>query len=209
MNYLSAMLSPYYLKDGTECGCDEAGRGCLAGPVVAAAVILPPDVSIDGLRDSKKIAEKQRDALRLEIESIALGFAVSFVSPEEIDEINILNASFLAMHRAIDQLDPLPDRILVDGNRFKPYRQIPHHTFVKGDDRYLSIAAASILAKTYRDEEMKKLHKEFPDYLWDANKGYPTKVHREAIIASGVTKYHRRTFTLYPGYKQGILFRDQ
>lgn len=207
--YLSCMLSPYYLKDDIECGCDEAGRGCLAGPVVAAAVILPPKVRIKGLRDSKLLSEKQRDALRIEVERVALAYAVGFVSPQEIDEINILNASFLAMHRAIDQLDPLPDRILVDGNRFKPYRDIPHHTFVKGDDLYLSIAAASILAKTYRDEEMKRLHLDFPDYQWETNKGYPTRVHREAIVTSGVTIHHRRSFTLYPGYVQGKLFNSK
>jgi ribonuclease HII len=207
MKYLSGMLAPYYLKDGIECGCDEAGRGCLAGPVVAAAVVLPSKITIEGLRDSKQLSEKQRNFLKTEIEQVALAFAVAFVSPQEIDDINILNASFLAMHRAIDQLDPLPDRILVDGNRFKPYQEIPHHTFVKGDDRYLSIAAASILAKTYRDSEMKKLHQEFPDYDWASNKGYPTKAHREALMSSGVTKYHRRSFTLYPGYKQGILFK--
>lgn len=200
------MLASFYEKEGLECGCDEAGRGCLAGPVVAAAVILKPRARIKGLRDSKKLPESERDRLREIIERSALAWAVAFVEPGEIDRINILRASFLAMHRALDQLTQTPDRILVDGNRFVPYRDIPHHTFVKGDDRFLSIAAASILAKTHRDEFMKTLHEQHPAYAWATNKGYPTAEHREAIQVHGVTEYHRRSFTLYPGYEQGELF---
>lgn len=164
-----------------EAGCDEAGRGCLAGAVFAAAVILPADYQNENLDDSKKLSEKKRYQLRDEIERDALAWAVGIVSPEEIDKINILNASFLAMHRALDQLDVRPEALLIDGNRFKPYKDIPHTTVVKGDGKYMSIAAASILAKTYRDDYMMKLHQEYPQYHWDSNKGYPSKAHREAI----------------------------
>ncbi|NDV47690.1 ribonuclease HII [Paludibacter sp. 221] len=179
-----------------ECGCDEAGRGCLAGPVVAAAVILPPDFTCDKLNDSKQLSEKERDKLRPVIEENALAWAVSFVDNNEIDEINILNASILAMHRAIDQLLMRPEFIIVDGNRFKPYQDVPHQTIVKGDSKFLSIAAASVLAKTHRDEFMLKLHNEFPHYCWDKNKAYPTKTHREAIRQFGITPYHRMSYRL-------------
>ncbi len=179
-----------------ECGCDEAGRGCLAGPVVAAAVILPPDFKNDKLNDSKQLTEKQRDELRPIIEKEALAWAVAEVSNTEIDEINILNASILAMHRAIDKLKILPEFIIVDGNKFKPFADIPHKTIVKGDSKYLSIAAASVLAKTHRDELMKKLHKDFPVYHWDENMAYPTKKHRNAIMEFGTTPYHRMSYDL-------------
>ena len=181
-----------------EAGCDEAGRGCLAGAVFAAAVILPPDFICEELNDSKQLSEKQRDALRPLIEENALAWGVGIVSPAEIDEINILNASFLAMHRAIDQLSIIPEHLLIDGNRFKKYKEIPHTTVVKGDGKYLSIAAASILAKTHRDEYMQRLHNEFPYYGWDKNKAYPTKQHRKGIEELGVTPYHRMSFTLLP-----------
>ena len=181
-----------------EAGCDEAGRGCLAGPVVAAAVILPDKCSLPELDDSKKLTEKQRDKLRPIIEEKALAFAVGIVSPKKIDEINILNASFLAMHLAIDQLKMKPEFLLIDGNRFNPYKNIPHAWIIKGDGKYKSIAAASVLAKTYRDEIMDKLHKEFPQYNWQKNKGYPTKAHRDAIREFGSCKQHRQSFTLLP-----------
>jgi len=179
-----------------ECGCDEAGRGCLAGPVVAAAVILPVDFSCPLLNDSKQLTENQRDALRPIIEKEALAWAVAEVSNTEIDEINILNASILAMHRAMDKLLIRPEFIIVDGNRFKPYTDIPHQTIVKGDSKYLSIAAASVLAKTHRDELMQQLHIEFPQYSWDKNKAYPTIAHRAGIRLNGTTAYHRMTFNL-------------
>lgn len=179
-----------------ECGCDEAGRGCLAGPVVAAAVILPVDFVCPLLNDSKQLTEKQRDTLRPIIESEAIAWAVASVSNNEIDNINILNASILAMHRAIDMLCVEPEYIIVDGNRFKPYGNIAHQTIVKGDSKYLSIAAASVLAKTHRDEMMVCLDKEFPEYGWKINKAYPTKKHREAIKLHGTTPYHRLTFNL-------------
>ena len=182
-----------------EAGCDEAGRGCLAGAVYAAAVILPPDYHNEMLNDSKQLTERRRYLLRTEIERDAVAWAVGIVSPEEIDKINILNASILAMHRALDQLKVRPQAIIVDGNRFKPYTSpdpIPHTTIVKGDAKYLSIAAASILAKTYRDDYMNKLAEEYPQYDWLSNKGYPTKKHREAIRLYGTTPYHRRTFNL-------------
>ena len=178
----------------TEAGCDEAGRGCLAGPVYAAAVVLPPDYVNPRLNDSKQLSERLRYQLREEIERDALSWAVGIVSPEEIDRINILNASILAMHRALDGLSVRPAHILVDGNRFKPYRDIPHTTVVKGDGKYLSIAAASILAKTYRDDYMLRLAEEYPAYGWQQNKGYPTAAHRQAIRLHGLTPYHRRTF---------------
>lgn len=189
------MLLPIFNTEGLiEAGCDEAGRGCLAGSVYAAAVILPPDYANDELNDSKKLSAKRRYALREVIERDAVAWAVGVVTAEEIDEINILNASILAMHRALDKLAVRPEFVIVDGNRFKPYRDVPHETVVKGDGKYLSIAAASILAKTYRDDYMLKLHKEYPYYGWDHNAGYPTKEHREGIAAHGLTPYHRRTF---------------
>ena len=190
------MLLPYLQENRIEAGCDEAGRGCLAGAVYAAAVILPPDFKNEMLNDSKQLTEKQRYALRSVIEESALAWAVGIVSPEEIDQINILNASFLAMHCAIDQLKIRPQHLLIDGNRFNPYPGIPHTTIVKGDGKYLSIAAASILAKTYRDDYMNELHREYPVYDWDHNKGYPTKKHRAAIAAHGISPYHRKSYNL-------------
>lgn len=190
------MLLPYLHKELVEAGCDEAGRGCLAGAVYAAAVILPPDFRNELLNDSKKLTEKQRYELRTVIEQEATAWAVGVVSPEEIDKINILNASFLAMHRAIAQLKVVPQHLLIDGNRFNPYPHIPHTTIVKGDGKYLSIAAASILAKTYRDDYMNRLHEEYPMYDWKSNKGYPTKKHRAAIATYGTSPYHRMSFNL-------------
>ena len=192
------MLKPYYHKDVIEAGCDEAGRGCLAGPVYAAAVILPPDFKSDLLNDSKQLSEKNRYALREVIEREALAWAVGIVSNEEIDRINILRASITAMHRALDQLIVRPEGILVDGNRFFPYHDIPHTTIVKGDGKMLSIAAASILAKTHRDERMRQLDEEFPQYGWAKNKGYPTPDHRAAIAQFGATVHHRHSFQLLP-----------
>ena len=192
----SEMLLPYLHKDLIEAGCDEAGRGCLAGAVYAAAVILPKDFENEELNDSKQLTEKQRYKLREVIEQNALAWAVGVVSPEEIDKINILNASFLAMHRAINNLKIRPEFLLIDGNRFNKYEDIPHQTIIKGDGKYLSIAAASILAKTYRDDYMNKLDKEYPQYDWRKNKGYPTKKHRQAIQDYGVTPYHRMTYNL-------------
>ena len=192
------MLLPYYKEGIIEAGCDEAGRGCLAGPVYAAAVILPPDYHNDLLNDSKQLSEKKRDQLRSIIERDAVSWAVGIVYNQEIDQINILNASILAMHRALDQLTVCPQEIIVDGNRFKPYRDIPHTTIVKGDGKYMSIAAASILAKTHRDECMLALHQQYPQYHWDSNKGYPAPVHRQAIRLHGTTPYHRLTFQLLP-----------
>lgn len=183
-------------KGVTEAGCDEAGRGCLAGPVYAAAVILPPDYTNEELNDSKQLSEKRRYALRGQIERDAVAWAVGVVTAEEIDRINILNASFLAMHRAVDALGMKPEALLIDGNRFRSYKDIPHTTVVKGDGKYMSIAAASILAKTYRDDYMRQLHAEYPVYRWDSNKGYPAKVHREAIRLYGPSPYHRMTFNL-------------
>ena len=191
------MLKSYY-KLGKEVGTDEAGRGCLAGPVTAAAVILPENFANEMLNDSKKLSRSRRDLLRPIIEECCATFGVAHVFPEEIDAINILNASFLAMHRAIDQLQKVPEFIIVDGNRFKPYKNIPHECIVKGDGKYMSIAAASVLAKTYRDAYMERLHEEYPMYNWKKNKGYPTKEHREAIRKYGVTKYHRKSFRLMP-----------
>lgn len=190
------MLKNYYEQGRVEAGCDEAGRGCLAGSVYAAAVILPPDYQNERLNDSKKLTARQRYALRQDIERDAVAWAVGVVTPQEIDQINILNASILAMHRALDQFQVRPEAIIVDGNRFKPYRDLPHTTIVKGDGKYLSIAAASILAKTYRDDEMIRLAQEYPDYDWQHNMGYPTRKHREAIRQHGITPYHRRTFNL-------------
>tara|TARA_B100000378_G_scaffold256110_1_gene233622 strand:+ start:1418 stop:2020 length:603 start_codon:yes stop_codon:yes gene_type:complete len=192
------MLELKYHKDLIECGTDEAGRGCLAGPVTAAAVILKDDFKNKLLNDSKQLSEKNRDSLRILIEEEALCYGVSHVMMEEIDEINILNASILGMHRSIEQLSTLPEHIAVDGNKFKPYQEIPHQCVIKGDGKYLNIAAASILAKTYRDEFMTKIHDEYPMYNWKQNKGYPTKQHREAIKKYGITKYHRKSFRLLP-----------
>lgn len=190
------MLKLYLNSELTEAGCDEAGRGCLAGPVFAAAVILPKNFECELLNDSKQVKEKERYALRTIIEEQALAWAVGIVDHTEIDKINILNASFLAMHRAVDQLSVTPEHLLIDGNRFKKYREIPHTCIVKGDGKYLPIAAASILAKTYRDDFMLALHNEYPAYGWDSNKGYPTVKHRKAIEQWGVTPYHRLSFTL-------------
>lgn len=190
------MLRPYLIPDVKECGCDEAGRGCLAGPVFAAAVILPPDFTNNELNDSKQLTEKQRYRLRPIIENAAIAWSIGKVTAQEIDKINILNASILAMHRAIEQLKIIPEHILVDGNRFKPYKFIPYRTIIKGDAKFLSIAAASVLAKTYRDDYMIQLHAEYPIYQWNENKGYPTSKHRAAIMQYGTSPYHRMTFRL-------------
>jgi len=181
-----------------ECGTDEAGRGCLAGPVTAAAVILPDTFSNDILNDSKQLSEEKRNRLKPIIESDSVCFGFAHIHPEEIDGINILNASILAMHKSIEQLKIFPEFIIVDGNRFKPFKHIPYKTIIKGDAKFLSIAAASVLAKTTRDEYMGKIHEEFPMYNWKQNKGYPTAEHREAIKKYGVTKYHRKSFRLLP-----------
>ena len=191
------MLLPYYNIGVAEAGCDEAGRGCLAGPVYAAAVILPPDFQNELLNDSKQLTEHQRYLLQPIIEKEAVAWAVGVVSAEEIDKINILNASFLAMHRALDQLKVRPEHIIVDGNRFKPYHEVPHVTIVKGDGKYLSIAAASILAKTYRDDYMNAIDAEFPVYGWKKNKGYPTKAHRSALAKYGSSPHHRMSYNLF------------
>lgn len=190
------MLQPYLIEGRIEAGCDEAGRGCLAGPVTAAAVILPPDFRNDLLNDSKQLTERQRNLLRPIIEREALAWAVAFVSPEEIDEINILRASITAMHHAIDQLTIRPEALLIDGNRFTAYHDIPHTTIVKGDGKMMSIAAASVLAKTHRDEYMCRIAEEYPQYHWLDNKGYPTKAHRAAIAEHGASPYHRMSFQL-------------
>jgi len=192
------MLKLNYSGFDLEAGTDEAGRGCLAGPLVAAAVILPKDFSHPFLNDSKQLSEKKRKELKPIIEAQSLAFAVSFVWQEEVDKINVLQASITGMHRAIAQLKTTPEFIIVDGNKFKNYKEIPHKTIVKGDSKYLSIAAASVLAKTYRDEYMEKIHLEYSNYNWKKNKGYPTKEHREAIRNFGVTKYHRKSFKLLP-----------
>lgn len=193
-----AKLKSSHTKNLIEAGCDEAGRGCLAGPVFAAAVILPKDYKNKILNDSKQLSEKKRDQLRLEIEKDAIAWAVGSLDNNEIDEVNILNASFLAMHRAVDQLVETPELLLIDGNRFKPYEGISHECIIKGDGKYLSIAAASVLAKTYRDEFMYKIHQEYPFYDWHKNKGYPTRAHREGIKLKGATPYHRKSFRLLP-----------
>lgn len=200
------MLKSTYYIDKVEAGCDEAGRGCLAGSVFAAAVILPPDYENELLNDSKQLSEKKRYLLRSMIEKDALAWAVGVVTAAEIDKINILNASILAMHRALDALSVRPEAIIVDGNRFKPYHDVPHTTIVKGDGKYLSIAAASILAKTYRDDYMKAIAEEFPQYDWQSNKGYPTKKHRAAIKEYGISPYHRKSFTLLPPEELSIDF---
>ena len=197
-------LLPFF-TDYHEAGCDEAGRGCLAGPVVAASVILPKDFKNKWLNDSKKLNEKRRNELRLIIESEAVSWGVGFVSPDEIDKINIIQASFLAMHRAIDKLKKKPRHLAIDGNRFKKYKNINHSCIVKGDGKYMNIAAASILAKTHRDEYMNKIHQTYPKYDWSKNKGYPTKTHRLAISLHGKTEYHRSSFKLFPDQYE-ILF---
>ena len=202
------MLANHYYEGKVEAGCDEAGRGCLAGSVYAAAVILPEDYQNDLLNDSKQLTEKKRYLLREIIERDAVAWAVGIVTPEEIDRINILNASILAMHRALDQLKVRPEVVIVDGNRFKPYRDLPHTTIVKGDGKYLSIAAASILAKTYRDDYMNQLAEEYPQYDWLSNKGYPTKKHREAIKAYGITPYHRNSYNLLGDGQLSLEFFD-
>lgn len=200
------MLEPFLSETLIEAGCDEAGRGCLAGPVFAAAVILPKDFNDPLLNDSKQLSKKKREAARELIEKEALAWAVAQVDPEEIDRINILRASFLAMHRALDKLAVRPEQLLIDGNRFVPYGETPHHTIIKGDGKYLSIAAASILAKTYRDDYMFSIHQDFPYYRWDSNKGYPAKAHREAIALHGACEHHRHSFRLLPDNIQGSLF---
>lgn len=192
------MLQLFLNKGIVEAGCDEAGRGCLAGPVFAASVILPSNFESEELNDSKQLSEAKRYRLRSFIEENALAWAVGIVSNEEIDQINILNASFLAMHRAVEQLKIRPQHLLIDGNRFKQFEDIPHTCVIKGDGKFMPIAAASVLAKTYRDDYMKNLHTEYPDYCWDKNCGYPTKKHREAIEKCGVTPHHRKTFRLLP-----------
>ena len=192
------MLNLRYSGVEFECGTDEAGRGCLAGPVTAAAIILPEDFKLDLLNDSKQLSEKIRDKLKPIIEENSISFAVTHLEPKIIDEINILNASIKAMQESIVKLNPTPLYIIVDGNRFKPIKNIPYSTIIKGDSKYMSIAAASVLAKTYRDEYMNKIHEEFPMYNWKQNKGYPTKEHREAIRKYGTTKYHRMSFRLLP-----------
>ena len=206
--YYRKMLKNKYYIGKIEAGCDEAGRGCLAGSVYAAAVILPPNYENELLNDSKQLSEKKRYQLRSIIEKDAIAWAVGVVTAEEIDEINILNASILAMHRALDGLKTRPEAVIVDGNRFKPYKDLPYSTIVKGDGKYLSIAAASILAKTYRDDYMKGLAEEYPQYDWKSNKGYPTKKHREAIRQHGITPYHRKSFTLLPPEELTIEFKE-
>lgn len=196
------MLKQYLIKNRVEAGCDEAGRGCLAGPVVAASVVLPADYKNKLLNDSKQITKKLRDELRLEIETHALAFAIGICSPREIEKLNILKASITAMHRAVKKLKVEPEFLLIDGNRFIPYPGIKHACIIKGDAEYMSIAAASILAKTYRDEVMAKLHKQFPEYGWNHNQGYPTAGHREMIRKFGYTPHHRLTFKLLPNQEE-------
>jgi len=202
------MLESHYYQGKIEAGCDEAGRGCLAGSVYAAAVIFPENYQNAELNDSKQLTDKRRKQLREIIEHDAIAWAVGVVTPEKIDKMNILNASILAMHRALDQLEVRPEAIIVDGNRFKPYRNLPHTTIVKGDGKYLSIAAASILAKTYRDDYMDQLAQTYPQYDWLSNKGYPTKKHREAIRKYGITPFHRKTFNML-GDGQLDIFTDR
>ncbi len=192
------MLQPYFQTKKIEAGCDEAGRGCLAGPVVAAAVILPKDYYHEELNDSKQLTEKQRCSIKKDIIKDAIAWGVGVASPGEIDDINILNASYLAMHRAIEQLKLRPELLLIDGNRFKPFNEIPHECIIKGDGKYFSIAAASVLAKTYRDDLMRQLAIEFPEYGWETNVGYPTVAHREGLKAHGTTPHHRMSFQLLP-----------
>ncbi|HCD77964.1 MAG TPA: ribonuclease HII [Prevotella sp.] len=202
------MLENHYYEGMIEAGCDEAGRGCLAGSVYAAAVILPPNYKNELLNDSKKLTDRKRKQLREVIERDAVAWAVGIVTPEEIDKINILNASFLAMHRALDQLKVRPEAVIVDGNRFKPYKDLPYTTIVKGDGKYMAIAAASILAKTYRDDYMDRLAEEYPQYDWKSNKGYPTKKHREAIRQHGVSPYHRMSYNLLGSQEPELPFED-
>ncbi len=202
------MLLSHYYEGKIEAGCDEAGRGCLAGSVYAAAVILPEDYQNELLNDSKQLTEKKRYQLREIIERDAVAWAVGIVTPEEIDKINILNASILAMHRALDQLKVRPEAVIVDGNRFKKYKDLPHTTIVKGDGKYLAIAAASILAKTYRDDYMNELATEYPQYDWLSNKGYPTKKHREAIKQFGITPYHRKSYNLLGDGQLSLEFEE-
>ena len=202
------LLLPHYYDDLIEAGCDEAGRGCLAGSVYAAAVILPDGYENPLLNDSKQLTEKRRYELREQIERDAVAWAVGIVTAEEIDKINILNASILAMHRALDQLKVRPEAVIVDGNRFKKYQDLPHTTIVKGDGKYMAIAAASILAKTYRDDYMNQLAKEYPQYDWQKNKGYPTKKHREAIRQYGTTPYHRMSYNLLGDGQLSLQFED-
>ena len=202
------MLASHFYEGKVEAGCDEAGRGCLAGSVYAAAVILPDGYQNELLNDSKQLTEHRRYELREIIERDAVAWAVGVVTPEEIDQINILNASILAMHRALDQLKVRPEAIIVDGNRFKPYQKVPYTTIVKGDGKYLSIAAASILAKTYRDDYMNRLAEEYPQYDWQSNKGYPTKKHREAIRQYGTTPYHRKSYNLLGDGQLSFEFSD-
>ena len=203
---MNSGLMPYFHDQGIEAGCDEAGRGCLAGPVFAAAVILPKDFYHPLLNDSKKLSAKSRHELKDIIKEKALSWSVAKVFPKTIDKINILNASFRAMHLSINKLSIKPSRLLIDGNRFQPYKGIAHRCIIKGDGKYASIAAASILAKTYRDEYMRKLHRKYPEYQWIENKGYPTETHRNAIKEYGPTEYHRKSFRLYPYDRQGTLF---
>lgn len=203
------MLKNRYFEGVVEAGCDEAGRGCLAGSVYAAAVILPEGYENAELNDSKKLTARKRNELRQVIERDAVAWAVGIVTPEEIDKINILNASFLAMHRALDALKVRPEAVIVDGNRFKPYRDLPHATIVKGDGKYLSIAAASILAKTWRDEYMERIAQEHPQYDWTSNKGYPTRRHREAIRRFGVTPYHRMSYNLLGDAEPMLPFEEE
>ena len=202
------MLKSHYYEGLTEAGCDEAGRGCLAGAVFAAAVILPPDYENALLNDSKQLTERRRYELRTQIERDALSWAVGIVGPDEIDRINILRASILAMHRALDQLQPRPEAVIVDGNRFTRWQDVPYTTIIKGDGKYLSIAAASILAKTYRDDYMLRLADDYPQYDWQHNKGYPTPAHREAIRRYGPTPVHRRTFNLLGDGQLSFDFAD-
>lgn len=201
------MLLGFKNKDKLEAGCDEAGRGCIAGPVYAAAVILPPDFKHSLLNDSKKLSRKNREELRPIIEKEAVAWGVAKINPKEIDSINILNASFKAMHKAIDKLKIQPEHLLIDGNRFKPYRDFTYDTIIKGDGKYNSIAAASILAKTYRDDFMESFAARYPYYNWDTNKGYPTKAHRKAVSENGPCIHHRLSFRLYPSWVQGKLFK--
>ncbi len=204
---MNTPLTPHYYTDLIEAGCDEAGRGCLAGSVYAAAVILPSDYDNPLLNDSKKLSPRQRYALREQIQHDALAWAIGVVTPEEIDKINILNASFLAMHRALDFLTVRPEAVIVDGNRFRPYQGLPYTTIVKGDGKYQSIAAASILAKTFRDDYMDELARQYPFYGWQSNKGYPTKEHREGIRQHGISPYHRKSYNLLGGEELTLDFQ--
>ena len=203
------MLLAYKHKGSKEAGCDEAGRGCIAGPVFASAVILPFDFHHPFLNDSKKLTRKHREKLRPIIEKEAISWAVAKINPKEIDQINILNASFKAMHKALDKLNTRPDHLLIDGNRFNSYQQISHDTIIKGDGKYNSIAAASILAKTYRDDFMETFAMRYPFYCWETNKGYPTAYHRKAVFENGPCIHHRLSFRLYPSWEQGKLFRPK